>query len=57
MCDDGFFGDDCSLKYCAKNCSIHGHCNNKKGMCDCDKGYYGETCNMKRCPGDCSGHG
>jgi syndecan 4 len=57
LCDEGFFGDDCGMMNCKKNCTDNGKCNHGSGLCDCSTGFFGDRCEKKRCPLDCAGHG
>ncbi|XP_009079004.1 PREDICTED: tenascin-N [Acanthisitta chloris] len=57
VCDEPFFGEDCSQQLCPENCSGHGICDTAKGICQCHQEFIGEDCSEKRCPGDCSGNG
>lgn len=55
-CDEGYFGDDCSLSLCTKGCNEpNGRCFN--GTCYCAPNYSGDTCASKECPNNCHGHG
>lgn len=47
---------------CPKDCSGHGKCDPKKGVCLCALGWQGKACDLAPCPGtnevhECSGHG
>eukprot|EP00298_Acanthocystis_sp_HF-20_P013509 c20386_g1_i1.p1 GENE.c20386_g1_i1~~c20386_g1_i1.p1 ORF type:complete len:947 (-),score=417.33 c20386_g1_i1:84-2924(-) len=57
ICARGFFGDDCAMKYCPYNCSMHGSCDYAVGECTCDSGWKGLDCATVECPNDCSGRG
>ncbi|NXK33966.1 TENN protein, partial [Piprites chloris] len=57
VCDEPFFGDDCSRRLCPENCSGHGTCDTATGVCQCHQEFTGDDCGDKRCPGDCSGRG
>ena len=62
VCDDGFFGPDCSKKRCpsqadpmggagsesGRECSGRGDCDHTVGECACYKGYYGAACATQR---------
>ena len=62
LCDDGFFGPDCSQKRCpsqrdpmggpgsetGRECSGRGRCNHGDGECRCYNGYYGAACATQR---------
>eukprot|EP00299_Pterocystis_sp_00344_P020055 c9882_g2_i1.p1 GENE.c9882_g2_i1~~c9882_g2_i1.p1 ORF type:complete len:919 (-),score=236.56 c9882_g2_i1:55-2811(-) len=57
ICRQGYFSDDCSLKYCPSNCSTHGTCDFSVGECTCEEGWKGAACADVECPNDCSGVG
>eukprot|EP00301_Raphidiophrys_heterophryoidea_P000930 c10462_g1_i1.p1 GENE.c10462_g1_i1~~c10462_g1_i1.p1 ORF type:complete len:927 (-),score=180.30 c10462_g1_i1:83-2830(-) len=57
ICRQGYFGDDCALKYCPFNCSMHGSCNYAVGECTCDKGWKGLDCSEVECANDCHNRG
>lgn len=50
FCVEGYTGDKCSEKICAKRlvdgliCSGHGICNPQNGTCVCESGFIGSTC-------------
>jgi hypothetical protein len=60
ICNDGFYGSDCSKVGCpSTNCSSHGYCSGG-GACMCASGYWGYNCE-NICPGGaanpCNGKG
>lgn len=59
-CDPGYYGDDCSKKYCPNNntCLNDGTCDTATGFCTCPPSVFGEYCQSKQCPEEtCSGQG
>uniref|UniRef100_A0AC11C2C0 Tenascin R n=1 Tax=Ovis aries TaxID=9940 RepID=A0AC11C2C0_SHEEP len=55
ICDQGWFGKNCSEPYCPLGCSSRGVC--VDGQCICDSEYSGDDCSELRCPTDCSSRG
>ncbi|KAB0342921.1 hypothetical protein FD754_019847 [Muntiacus muntjak] len=55
ICDQGWFGKNCSEPYCPLGCSSRGVC--VDGQCVCDSEYSGDDCSELRCPTDCSSRG
>ncbi|XP_048212856.1 tenascin-R isoform X1 [Perognathus longimembris pacificus] len=55
ICDEGWFGKNCSEPYCPLGCSSRGVC--VDGQCICDSEYSGDDCSELRCPTDCSSRG
>ncbi|XP_066887257.1 tenascin-R isoform X2 [Kogia breviceps] len=55
ICDQGWFGKNCSEPYCPLGCSSRGVC--VDGQCICDNEYSGDDCSELRCPTDCSSRG
>uniref|UniRef100_A0A8C5K474 Tenascin-R n=2 Tax=Jaculus jaculus TaxID=51337 RepID=A0A8C5K474_JACJA len=55
ICNEGWFGKNCSEPYCPLGCSSRGVC--VDGQCICDSEYSGEDCSELRCPTDCSSRG
>uniref|UniRef100_A0A5F9D779 Tenascin-R n=1 Tax=Oryctolagus cuniculus TaxID=9986 RepID=A0A5F9D779_RABIT len=55
ICNEGWFGKNCSEPYCPLGCSSRGVC--VDGQCICDSEYSGDDCSELRCPTDCSSRG
>ena len=55
ICDQGWFGKNCSEPSCPLGCSSRGVC--VDGQCVCDSEYSGDDCSQLRCPTDCSSRG
>ncbi|XP_059419449.1 tenascin-R isoform X2 [Carassius carassius] len=55
VCEEGWFGKNCSEARCPDDCSGQGIC--IEGECVCDRNFGGENCSEPRCPGDCSDRG
>ncbi|XP_011359587.1 tenascin-R [Pteropus vampyrus] len=55
ICNEGWFGKNCSEPYCPLGCSSRGVC--VDGQCVCDSEYSGDDCSELRCPTDCSSRG
>uniref|UniRef100_A0A452V3J6 Tenascin-R n=1 Tax=Ursus maritimus TaxID=29073 RepID=A0A452V3J6_URSMA len=55
ICNEGWFGKNCSEPYCPLGCSSRGVC--VDGQCVCDSEYSGGDCSELRCPTDCSSRG
>ncbi|XP_027468864.1 tenascin-R isoform X2 [Zalophus californianus] len=55
ICNEGWFGQNCSEPYCPLGCSSRGVC--VDGQCVCDSEYSGGDCSELRCPTDCSSRG
>ena len=55
ICNEGWFGKNCSEPYCPLDCSSRGVC--VDGQCICDSEYSGGDCSELRCPTDCSSRG
>ncbi|XP_036090483.1 tenascin-R isoform X2 [Rousettus aegyptiacus] len=55
ICNEGWFGKNCSEPYCPLGCSSRGVC--VDGQCVCDSEYSGDDCSAPRCPADCSARG
>ncbi|XP_004626838.1 tenascin-R isoform X1 [Octodon degus] len=55
ICNEGWFGKNCSEPYCPLGCSSRGVC--VDGQCICDSEYSGADCSELRCPTDCSSRG
>ncbi|KAL9231584.1 hypothetical protein vseg_006795 [Gypsophila vaccaria] len=55
-CFLGFYGHDCSARFCPENCSKHGKCLGN-GVCECEDGYTGLDCSTAVCDEQCSLHG
>ncbi|XP_001373512.1 tenascin-R isoform X1 [Monodelphis domestica] len=55
ICNEGWFGKNCSEPYCPMGCSSRGVC--VEGQCVCDSDYSGDDCSELRCPTDCSSQG
>ncbi|CAN0570872.1 unnamed protein product [Rangifer tarandus platyrhynchus] len=55
ICEQGWFGKNCSEPACPLGCSSRGVC--VDGQCVCDSEYSGDDCSELRCPTDCSSRG
>ncbi|TRY98097.1 hypothetical protein DNTS_028461 [Danionella cerebrum] len=55
VCEEGWFGKNCSEARCPDDCSGQGIC--IEGECVCDQNFSGENCSEPRCPSDCSDRG
>ncbi|XP_005867752.1 PREDICTED: tenascin-R isoform X2 [Myotis brandtii] len=55
ICNEGWFGKNCSEPSCPLGCSSRGVC--VDGQCICDSEYSGEDCSELRCRTDCSSRG
>ncbi|XP_004853453.1 tenascin-R isoform X2 [Heterocephalus glaber] len=55
ICNEGWFGKNCSEPYCPLGCSSRGVC--MDGQCICDSEYSGDDCSELRCPTDCNSRG
>ncbi|XP_036298566.1 tenascin-R [Pipistrellus kuhlii] len=55
VCNEGWFGKNCSEPSCPLGCSSRGVC--VDGQCICDSEYSGEDCSELRCRTDCSSRG
>ncbi|XP_005071389.1 tenascin-R isoform X1 [Mesocricetus auratus] len=55
ICNEGWYGKNCSEPYCPLGCSSRGVC--VDGQCICDSEYSGDDCSELRCPTDCSSRG
>lgn len=62
QCYPGWFGEDCGLPDCLRNCSGHGACTLKsvgwldlalvpEAVCECEPGWRGMGCEVRECPG------
>ena len=49
--------EDCSHLRCAQDCTGHGQCDGRLGLCTCDHGWSGADCSRPSCPSGCHGHG
>lgn len=55
VCNNGYSGDDCSLKTCPNNCSGNGNCNVTTGICTCNPEYTGLDCSTPvKCVANCT---
>uniref|UniRef100_A0A667XDE2 Tenascin Ca n=1 Tax=Myripristis murdjan TaxID=586833 RepID=A0A667XDE2_9TELE len=55
VCEEGFAGEDCSVKTCPSNCYGRGECID--GRCVCYVGFSGEDCGELSCPSNCLNRG
>lgn len=55
ICNEGWFGKNCSEPSCPLGCSSRGVC--VDGQCVCDGEYSGDDCSELRCRTDCSSRG
>eukprot|EP01047_Picozoa_sp_COSAG01_P038256 COSAG01_NODE_3095_length_6592_cov_88.338980_1_plen_768_part_10 len=53
-CEQPYFGSDCGLTRCPRNCAGHGQCDTSNGTCTCSHGYDGHACEIEVCPQGCS---
>lgn len=60
VCQEGYSGDDCSVKTCKNQCSGKGTCDStekENPKCICHAGFNGEICEKRECPNDCNKNG